>query len=153
LELRVPLEEGENSFTFALTDEAGNKGESITYRIVLDQTPPQIFIIDPKAGVETKDSVYRIRGRVEEGSTLTMDGRPISVNTDGTFSVQVDLEVGDNVFLLEAVDPVGHESDQQLSIVRVKKDEEGPAAGAVAVLLAMVAVAMATRAFARRRTS
>jgi hypothetical protein len=151
LKMRLALDEGENSFTFNIKDESGNAVPPVVYTIVLDTTHPTIDMIDPRGEVETEDAVYRIRGTVEAGSKLTLDGDPVQVNADGTFSIQVDLEVGDNVFKLAAEDVVGLESDREVTIVRSKEADEGPAPGAMAALVGLMAAASASRWFLHRR--
>ncbi|MCK5252084.1 MAG: hypothetical protein KAQ96_04010, partial [Thermoplasmata archaeon] len=106
VKLTISLVEEENSVTFILVDLAGNSAPSFTYRVTLDTTPPEIVIQGAGGTVKTKDSTHWLRGRVEPGSKLTVDGSPIKVNSDGTFNTQVDLVKGENVFHLEATDLV-----------------------------------------------
>ncbi len=149
LTLTIDLEEGGNVITFSVVDEAGNAAAPVTYRIVLDTTPPEIRVDAPRGDVRTKDRNYRIRGKVEEGSTLVMNGNRVPVNPDGTFNVQVDLVVGENSFQLVATDKVGLKSDQNVTLTRQKEADEGPGPGAVAALAVLTAVA----AISRRRLS
>jgi hypothetical protein len=151
LYLALDLSEGGNSFTFNIVDEADNRGDSATYEITLDTTPPEITLEGPKEGIRTKDPNHRILGRVEVGSTLTMDGGPVPVNADGTFNVQVDLEVGQNVFSFEAVDRVGLEGNLTVTITREKGSDDGPGMGAVATITALVGAGALSVCVARRR--
>ncbi len=89
---------------------------------------------------------------MEVGSTLTIGGSPVTVNPDGTFNVQVDLEEGENVFSFQAVDRVGLVSDLSVTITREKASEDSPGMGAMAAMLGMVvATVMTSIAVARRR--
>ena len=153
LTIFVDLVEGPNSFTFSIVDEVGNQGTSVTYAIILDTTPPGITVEGPNEGIVTKDHNHRILGRVEVGSTLTLDGKAVPVNTDGTFNVQVDLEVGVNTFNLEAVDKVGLEGNLTVTITREKESDDGPGMGAaVATVGLVVAAVLASFTAVRRRT-
>ena len=149
--LTISLQEGENSVTFSLVDLAGNTAPSFTYRVTLDTTPPEIVIQGAGGTVRTKDRTHWLRGRVEPGSDLTVDGNPVKVNADGTFSTQVDLVKGENVFHLEATDLVGLDSSKDFEIIREVEEEESPGPGAVAAMLAMMAMAFMCTRKARRR--
>ena len=108
--------------------------------MVLDTTSPVIEVPGSDEPVRTKDSTHWIRGRVEIGSSLALDGEPVKVNADGSFSTQVDLVKGENVFRLEAVDKVGLTSELDVIVIREKKKDEGPGAGALLAAMALVVV-------------
>ncbi len=149
--LRIELEEGDNSFTFNVVDEAGNMATAVSYRIVLDTTPPSIVLDSQVDGLRTKAKVHRLLGRVDEGSSLTLNGEEVAVNADGTFSVQVDLVVGENVLELHATDRVGLESSMNVTIVRKREAKDGPGLGEAAALAALVTAALVALAAERRR--
>jgi hypothetical protein len=149
--LTISLQEGDNSVTFTLVDLAGNPAPSFTYRITLDTTPPEIVMQGAVGPARTKDSTHWLRGRVEQGSKLTVDGSPVKVNADGTFSTQVDLVKGENVFHLEATDLVGLRSSKDFEIIREVEEEESPGPAGVAAMLAMMATAFVSIRKARRR--
>ncbi len=140
LEISFDLEEGENSVTFNLVDEAGNGASPLVYRITLDTTPPEIVVPGSDEVIRTKDRTFILMGRVEAGSTLKLNGDPLRVNADGTFSTQVDLSKGENVFLLEADDRVGLSSSLELVVERKEQAEESPGIGPGATILAMALI-------------
>jgi hypothetical protein len=143
----LDLEEGSNTFSFTLEDEVGNSASSASYSIILDTTPPEIKVDGP-VDVKTKDRNYRIRGQVEPGSSLTIDGEDVVVNTDGSFNIQVDLDMGENTFQLQAIDVVGQTNSYYVKVVRQKESDDSPGMGAPTVLVAM---ALLTFAMASRR--
>ncbi len=149
LTIDIVLEEGMNTITFTVQDEAGNAASPVTYRIVLDTTPPDIRVDDPIGEVKTKEKNYRLRGRVEEGSALTIDGEAVTVNSDGTFNIQVDLVVGQNTFHLEATDRVGLTSSTDVTITRQKEADESPGPGVIFALVGLIAVASVSRILRR----
>jgi hypothetical protein len=151
LTLIISLQEGENSVTFTLVDLAGNSAPSFTYRVTLDTTPPEIVMQGAGGPARTKDGTHWLRGRVEPGSMLTVDGSPVKVNADGTFSTQVDLVKGENVFHLEATDLVGLNSSKDFEIIREVEEEESPGPAGVAAMLAMMATVLLSTMKARRR--
>ena len=149
LTIEIELEEGMNTITFTVQDEAGNAASPVTYRIVLDTTPPDIRVDDPIGEVKTKEKNYRLRGRMEEGSALTIDGEAVTVNSDGTFNIQVDLVMGQNTFHLEATDRVGLTSSTDVTITRQKEADESPGPGVVLAVVGLIAVATVSRVLRR----
>jgi hypothetical protein len=147
----IDLEEGENTITFSFTDEAGNAAPSLTYKVTLDTTPPEIEVPGSETTVRTKDRTHWLMGRVEEGSTLTLDGAPVKVNADGSFSTQVDLAKGENVFSLKAVDRVGLESTLDVIVERQEKEEESPGPGSAAAVVSLSLVSTLVVWTRRRR--
>ena len=92
-----------------------------------------------------------VLGRIEEGSTLTINGEAVNVNADGTFSVQVDLKVGKNVIDLHATDRVGLETSMNVTMTRKKESQDGPGFGELAALAALSVVAIGAKAASRRK--
>ena len=81
-------------------------------------------------------------GKTEAGATLTINEDTVTVGTDGSFSYEVVLEVGDNAYYLTAVDAVGHTADQTI-IIKREKYEPGETEGeSNAMLYAGVAAAV-----------
>jgi MYXO-CTERM domain-containing protein len=142
LSIQFDLDEGENSVTFTLVDEAGNAAPTLIYRVTLDTTSPEIVVPGSGSPVETKDRTYLIKGRVEVGSTLTVDGGTVKVNADGTFATKVDLVKGENVFTLEATDVVGLNSTLDVIVNREVEEEDGPGPGALAALVGLALAAI-----------
>jgi hypothetical protein len=149
----LELDEGDNSFTLTVIDEAGNLADQTTYRIVLDTTSPEIRIDGPVEGIKTKDRNYRLRGRVDQDSNLKLDGVTVPLNTDGSFNVLVDLGLGENTFELEATDVVGLSSTTNVTIIRNKEADDGPGMGGSVALVGLVTMALLARAFGGRSRS
>lgn len=147
VDLQLDLAEGENTFNINLVDMAGNSASTLVYRVTLDTTPPEIDVPGSATPQTTKDSTHWLRGTVETGAALTLDGEPLRVNADGTFSTQVDLSKGENTFHLEAIDVVGQEATLDVVIIREAKEEDspGPAAPMVAMALTLALLARGVR--------
>lgn len=69
------------------------------YRII---TPPTIEINSPLDGLATDRATIEVAGRVFEEAEVTVNGTPILLDRDGSFSVLVDLEFGLNLISIEA---------------------------------------------------
>jgi hypothetical protein len=151
VDLLLDLVEGENTFTINLVDMAGNPASTLVYRVTLDTTPPEIVVPGSDAPQTTKDSTHWLRGTVETGAAVTLDGEPLRVNADGTFSTQVDLSKGENTFHLEAIDEVGQVSTLDVVINREAKEEDSPGPAAPMVALALTLALLAYGVRGRRR--
>ena len=112
------LTEGNNLFTFIATDDAGNQAErSIT--IIRDSGAPVITITTPQDGLVTSQTQIVIQGNVDDAATLTLDGVPITLATDGTFSTgNTALNEGDNSFTFIATDAAGNNTEISITITR-----------------------------------
>ena len=55
-----------------------------------------------------KDGSYKLKGTAEPGAKLTVDGREIPVETDGTFACEVKVEAGANSYDVVVTDAAGH---------------------------------------------
>jgi hypothetical protein len=58
--------------------------------------------------------------------SLTIDGTPISLFLDGSFSEKLTLTKGDNTILIEAVDKVGHTTSQTFTVKYVVASSSAP---------------------------
>ncbi|KAB2965485.1 MAG: hypothetical protein F9K16_01750, partial [Thermoanaerobaculia bacterium] len=81
-----------------------------------DPQPPTIEILSPGVDVWVNASPVEIRGRVSEPASLAVDGQPVTVHTDRTFSFSRALVSGPNAFLLVATDLSNNTGQLSLSI-------------------------------------
>ncbi|MFQ6128751.1 MAG: hypothetical protein ACE5QW_07610, partial [Thermoplasmata archaeon] len=141
----VPLPlEGENNITFLLSDPAGN---TITdYRIVTrDRTPPSLTL-DSIPDRVTSNKI-RIRGVTEIGSTVTLNGRFLKLESDGSFSTEITLSWGPNLIIVESTDRAGNVE----SIMNVVSYEGGLGALPWIVSIVLLIVGLAVGYFLRMR--
>jgi parallel beta-helix repeat protein len=117
----VGLAEGLNTITAQSRDAAGNLARAEVSG-VLDTMPPDLAVLEPRDGYATNRSSVWIRGNIEEGALLTMNGRILKA--DGmSFSLEVMLEEGLNTYAFAAKDKAGNVNTGQLT---VKKDSLPP---------------------------
>jgi parallel beta-helix repeat protein len=115
------LVEGPNTLAVESRDAAGNLARAEVSG-VLDTTPPELAVLDPREGYATNRTSVWIRGNVEEGAILTMNGRVLK--TDGvSFALEVLLDEGNNTYAFTAKDKAGNMNYSQLT---VKKDSLPP---------------------------
>jgi hypothetical protein len=119
--LIVKLSPGLNTVKIQAIDSAGNIGE-VTLKITLDVTPPYLEL-DPsiKKWMEVFENIFEVKGRVEVGATLTINGVPVSYDSQGNFSYKVTLQEGNNSIQIVAVDKAGNQNAIYLPIKYIKR--------------------------------
>lgn len=64
--------------------------------------PPEIVLLTPEDRSLTHEAVVTVSGIVDGEATVYVNNQPVVVNADASFSVDVDLQEGLNVILVEA---------------------------------------------------
>ncbi|MFN4133810.1 MAG: hypothetical protein ACK4GQ_05535, partial [Candidatus Hadarchaeales archaeon] len=117
--------EGANTIYVWLKDVVGNVNHanrnSVT--LYLKTTSPSITLSPATGAVETATgwsatsttSTYVITGTVPVGSTVKINGNPVSVSGD-TFSLQVTLAAGVNTFTIQVTDQTGNTTTRTLAV-------------------------------------
>lgn len=114
------LSDGENSLYAFAKDTSGNQSNnSDTLFIVFDNTPPQIEILKPSNNTEfvgPKERQLTIEGKSEENSKVTINGRHVFVENDGTFSYTISLSEGENKFTAKSEDEAGNSNEKEFVV-------------------------------------
>jgi hypothetical protein len=111
----VSLEEGENRLMVNATDIAGNEVKKII-TVILDTEIPTFERVVCKDGTLTNEANTALTGSISEEGTMTVNGDPTSVNSDGTFDKFIELTEGENVFALEFMDLAGNVANSWLNV-------------------------------------
>jgi len=114
-----PLKEGQNDLVVKAIDLAGNR-DSQTVRVFLDTAPPVLNISEPMDGSDTTSLQINVVGITEAGARLTVNGELVG-DTDGSFSVPVNLNMGKNTIIIVARDQAGNSAKVTLTVTREKK--------------------------------
>ncbi|MFZ5827280.1 MAG: hypothetical protein ACOY94_23525 [Bacillota bacterium] len=104
------------------------EGATVYTTYVDDEAPA--LTLDAAAEPTTTATMYTITGSVSGAEALYFGSEQIAANEDGTFSLEVNLEVGVNTFTFTAVDLAGNVTTQAFEITRNK----GAAANVAATL-------------------
>jgi hypothetical protein len=118
--LNVPLQADDESFKLAVVAPSGFASED-EFEISVDRTPPRIEFEAPPPSV-TAIEWLPLRGRVEGGTRLLVDGAPSQL-IDEAFDQTVTLRQGANSLELVASDLVGNVGVEKLEIFL---DQEPP---------------------------
>ncbi len=140
----------DNAVVMNAVDPAGNTAGSVEFVITVDRTPPELSVLEPEVDSVVYSPDVVIRGATEPGAYLTVDGRVVTVEDNGTFSLQATLEEGMNSFTLLAEDGLGNTDELVYSLVyqtadEPSDDEDGdayPILAAAVVVVALVVVAL-----------
>ena len=116
----VLLSEGPNAISVEATNNAGvTRVESMT---VTSDTICMLWVADYDE--LTSDPVLGLSGLTDPDSSVTIDGVPAAVDTDGTWSGTAALVEGANIVVVEAADSLGNTKQV---IVSVELDQTPPA--------------------------
>ncbi|HEV8594203.1 MAG TPA: Ig-like domain-containing protein [Thermoplasmata archaeon] len=109
---------------FALWRETLNGiSAPVTNRYVIGDGLPSLLVTDPSPGLRTNPSVT-VSGFTDPGVFLTVDGLPVTVRQDGSFSTGVVLPEGPHTFVIVAQDAAG---GMRFVTVDVEVDTVAPA--------------------------
>lgn len=113
----VSLSEGANTLTATARDRAGNTA-SATVGVVADTKPPTVTITSPTPGQVLGQTPVTVSGLAGDPhlSTVTVNGVPATVGSDGSFSVPVALTEGSNTLLARARDTLSHEASVSVGV-------------------------------------
>jgi hypothetical protein len=94
--------------------EPGGIAQVATWDAVVLDGPPDLRAASAARPFGVTSTVS---GRVLGPATVTVDGAPIAVRPDGSFTIEVDAPIWGRDVLVRAVDPLGQETVQQLTVV------------------------------------
>jgi len=80
-----------------------------------DATPPTLSVDAVKTPTNGKKQT--ISGKAEPGTTVTVNGKKATVDKDGNWSIEVELEEGTNVVSIICTDPAGNKTQSTVTIV------------------------------------
>jgi RHS repeat-associated protein len=116
---QIILVEGMNIITAMATDAAGNQSTEIRH-VLVHINPPLLVITAPNDSVITDVIQITIQGTVSDQLpiSLTVNGTPVSVGLDSTFSTQVILQEGINIITVIATNSAGISTTVTRTVLR-----------------------------------
>ncbi len=113
----VTLREGPDTVLIQAVDPPGN---AVTVRLwlMLDTTPPFITLTSPPESLLTQASSVAVTGSTEVGSTVTVQGSPVSVDETGQFTATVSLPFGWTTITVVSHDRAGWTTQVQRHVLR-----------------------------------
>jgi|GEM_PF-3264799 len=110
----LDLVEGDNLINVQSCDIAGNCNSTVIH-VFLDTAPPTLDITTPKDDMLTNLGHVTVQGTVEEGSKVTVNGKPVTF-VGSAFAYDVTLKEGKNMIVVKATDDVGNEATVSISV-------------------------------------
>jgi hypothetical protein len=119
----LTLFEGPNELRVTATDESGRK-TSLTVTVTVDTVPPKLTVSAPANWQELRGDTVMVRGTVEAGATLNVNGVALSnMMPDGSFAHEVVLTMGANTITAAATDAAGNTRRVAILVTRVPANE------------------------------
>lgn len=109
----VPLAKGENTLIAYAEDKDGNRSDgSNALTISYTTDAPKLEVTEPTEGVvitQRKQSVIQVKGKVDPGNKVYLNGQFLFVSGDGSFTGSFQLQPGENTLTVKAVSQAGNE--------------------------------------------
>lgn len=113
----VALEDGPVSLSVTVADNAGNRSEPVETTFTIDTQLPEITLQSPVDGLLTNQPELIVSGSVNEAATVTLNGEPLMLTIDHTFTEILTLIEGNNPIDLQATDLAGNTTDLSVLVV------------------------------------
>ncbi|PAE37300.1 S8 family serine peptidase, partial [Bacillus sp. 7884-1] len=114
----VILQDGENVLTATSSTNVGSTDASEPVKIILDQAKPELTITKPNEGFKTNQKAVTIEGKATDPylAEVTINGQNATVTEDGSYSLRLLLNNGENIFTVTAKDRAGNETSKEVTV-------------------------------------
>jgi bacillopeptidase F len=114
----VSLQKGENVLTAISSSNQGSTDPSEPVKITLDQTKPELTITKPADSFKTNQRAVTIEGKATDLhlSEVTINGQKANVTADGSYSLRLLTNNGENKFTVIAKDQAGNETSMVVTV-------------------------------------
>lgn len=109
----VTLPEGSHTISAKVIDDKGNASElSNIFTVVVKKTPPTLEMSQPNDGdkITGEKNTVLVTGHTEERAHVSVNGRVVIINSDGSFRMTVSLSDGENIIKIIATDEAGNQT-------------------------------------------
>lgn len=119
----VQLQKGTNSL-YLLIDDRQNKQkkQSKLYTIVYKDEKPFLEITSPRDQEKTSKEEIHIVGKTDKEVFVRINSLPVVTDSEGQFSYQFKLQIGDNKITVEAQDIAGNSEIKELTVIYQKEE-------------------------------
>ena len=119
-EATVELESGRYSWTVVgiVDGEPMPASAARSLTVDLDRTPPPLSLDAPAPGATVSGSSVRVAGRTEPGAKLSVQGRELTVASDGTFSAPMVVPRGLTNIVVTVADDLGNTRAVSRAVLR-----------------------------------
>ena len=113
----VSLTEGSNTITFKATDKAGNM-TVVTKTVTSDVTKPTLNTTTLPPTTDNNSTI--VSGNVQDTNNIEsviVNGKPVTVNPDGSFNTDVNLTEGNNTVTIVVTDKAGNTTTKTENVI------------------------------------
>lgn len=118
--LSFDLQQGNNSI-YARFESDSLISFVIDTEVYFDEYPPEIKLYEDLDGKTLYDDSIDILGKITGGNSLIVNGKEAEIGDDGEFCVTVNLNFGENIVSIEALDANGNSSVMNLTLYKASK--------------------------------
>lgn len=108
------MSDGSHTVTVDCSDNDGNAATQKSTKFTVDTVPPSLNVTSPVDGLITNNSSLVVSGTTNDATsspvTLTVNGKSVTVGSNGAFSTTVTLAEGANTITVKVVDKAGKTS-------------------------------------------
>ena len=108
--------EGVHTFYYYAVDKEGHKEEIRSLQVKVDTLPPVIAIISPQGNSVLSSKVVTIKGYVDPGSTILVDGKSAPVDGTGNFETNIEINTNPQTINIAATDIAGNTAQKTLTL-------------------------------------
>ncbi len=108
--------EGVHTFYYYAVDKEGHKEEIKSLQIRVDTLPPVIAIISPQDNSVLSSKTVTIKGYVDPGSTILVDGKSVTVDGTGNFVASIEISNSPQTISIDATDIAGNTAQKTLTL-------------------------------------
>ena len=88
-------------------------------------SPPELSILNPNDNITIEDNFINIQGRTEPGAEVIINGEPILIESDGSFSKELSLKYGLNTVSITAQKKYSRKNEQIKTIMVKDQNQSG----------------------------
>lgn len=118
--LNVGLKKGKNVIYAKVVDASGNESpDSVHYTVIFTNDAPKLTVTSPTDGQQffgDKQKTLNVQGQVDQDISVTINDRIAIVDSSGKFSMNYDLQQGDNQLKIIAKDQAGNKKEIDLKV-------------------------------------
>jgi hypothetical protein len=108
--------EGIHTLYYYAVDKEDHKEEVRSLQIKVDTIPPQIVVIFPQDNSVLNSKTLVVKGVVDVGSTVKVDGNAVTVDGLGNFEASIEVLSSPQIINISATDPAGNSSQKVLTV-------------------------------------
>lgn len=116
----LELNSGANTYYAIAQDSSGNQSQKTKeFTITFSNKPPSLSVDSPADGTQFFGTTQRqvtIQGATDSGSSITINGRIITVDDGGKFQYTTTLNDGANPFKVIATDQAGNTTEKDITL-------------------------------------